>query len=672
MDDPLDLGDVVVPQLTVGSVCAPQRWTCDVQTHMVPLSVPSRENLDGPARDELDVCVNVARFEALHRNADTIYITEVFVPHGSGSTTPGDNCSAQRQQSALMAVLPRRADCPMVVALVAELTRHPAEESLAPSVAALLCPTHRIFVQVVVDAPRSSPDIIAKRILDDTVSRYYAPICRDGWATGPSSYFFREAMLSEKTGAVVHLRRTLLDGPSPAAVRWHLHHGESHSACQTLRQLLWHDLQLTHEDLFAIPSGGAAGSVLQMAAVGLAGVPLTPETFSLFNYRSVERTFEDHIADALAEGRKPTTCAGGYVLTSLPSPTRFILSEAFLQSVEGDAAAAELEAGQTAGDGTVVPQRLSHYALTPKSDCGCDEADPHPPWMYILELHAPYAHRSTALVLAAAYPAPPHGADLQAYASAAVQHMRRHLVVEYPRIGAWSTLGQAAAGYLLRQGRLILRLPAGDLRYSAVVYPTAGAAFSHLGSLTVSASPRGLTGEGVVSASLPHSLDSSQDRIPTASPALRVVPAAPSSFDSLNGVWSLLSDGRDPHDYLSYIISEYQYDLQVKNLSNVGQRTTAEAESEVLQVRQCVRQGVGTARTRVKAQLTPLFEESSCSAWLDVGRSQRHYIWVRSSGVGRLLVCQVILEGGPVAAAAKVEEAEVERWLQGVAVGTIP
>lgn len=401
--------------------------------------------------------------------------------------------------------------------------------------------------------------------------------------------------------------------------------------------------------------------------------------------------------------------AAVWTFQKLRSSGRFAPSEVYMQAV---LAAVEEEATLTLSldappkrSMPAVPTRHTLYTLKAaekKEGCVC---------LVAVQLISPRVQSDAAVVILAAvntsstgFGAGADGGEAEEAEERVVQDVAGRLPmlfpIGYPATRVWTSVLSApstfSGSFLFRQGQLVLQLAAGDVRYHGVrVVPTAGKSFSTLGSLTVSRVRGPATAERPSDEQLSVVSSSSVASSPTSSPGIAAKDPADDAvvaFASLSAVWTLVADGRSAADYVDFIITEGYYDSGVFNLNNVGQRTTAsKGYNETLLVRERGRNATHRLKLLQQRRASPsgggngLDSREVWSAWVDVGSSRRCFLCAQERDVGQLLLIQAQIEAQRVAREVdpspgaarrneveRREEVELEAWVFGVMVGTVP
>jgi hypothetical protein len=304
---------------------------------------------------------------------------------------------------------------------------------------------------------------------------------------------------------------------------------------------------------------------------------------------------------------------------------------------------------------------------------------------YVLQLHAPRVQSRHAVVVCTRAPVtlrgdessyrtqtevqksdkdssvlqPSHD-DGSAVAWAATLSSAYRLASYVPSLWLPCDAGRAAvSGVCARSGRLVVHVPAGDVRYANVrLAPVPAKSFSSLGSIAAWVQGDDLN----VSAAL--------------SPVERVC-----AVTQVGAVWTLVGDGRSAASYLEDALTEYMYDTNSKNLNNVGQPSQHPRQPGVMVVRKRQKQKVISAAASGHATAASLVGSYElCSAWVDVGATHRLLLRTRDVGVGEVLVTEASFVGphtaGEKAGAARevascpAEEA-LEKWIEGIAASAV-
>lgn len=166
----MKLTAVDTPLLCIPRLLVPEGWVVDVHTHHVPLSlgrVCRSENDDVGHDVSCRSSYNVVTLQSRDNACDVVYYTELFIRRGEDAKV-----SAETMQTALRGTVTtaHASERPSRQAWVKEVTQKSDEAAEHASIASLLQPTHRTFVQVVWDAPDDSTHGI--RIMNAAVEEY--------------------------------------------------------------------------------------------------------------------------------------------------------------------------------------------------------------------------------------------------------------------------------------------------------------------------------------------------------------------------------------------------------------------------------------------------------------------------------------------------------------------
>ncbi|CAD2222127.1 hypothetical protein AGDE_14417 [Angomonas deanei] len=196
---------------------------------------------------------------------------------------------------------------------------------------------------------------------------------------------------------------------------------------------------------------------------------------------------------------------------------------------------------------------------------------------------------------------------------------------------SWTALASSTtAGYVFRMGQLVLVLPTNDDRYrGATVRPAASQVFNSLGSLSVIAN------------NVEHTFTNKENKL---------------SFSTVSAVFTVLSDGRLPEDFMEDYITEYQYDSGSYPFKWLP--TRVEGSSAVTVIEKHKKDVKYAGSTTVKA---------SC-VWLCGGESCTTYRRALPLSLGQLLIVELTYAG----CASEEERHFLESWVEGIVVSALP
>lgn len=687
----MNLVTVPVEGFSTQRLAIPPHWTVDVHQHYVPLSSlkenrPGSESgtatvapktavttLSGP---ESFITFNTARVDRLvtdqndHQGSAVIYLTEAFVPRdidGERATVEGiqglvKSMPACSPSSGWPEEVSDSADSGSRTSVqeVVQEQRRRGGVARAParSIAGKLCRTHRIFLIMTLqwkcvpgkavsaggddgdaaedeDGP-SSPaeqlESLANYIFQRTLHMYedrfedlegfsstYTGVspsaddtplkCAPFTLAGPN--IGEVAIAAPRAHAVLTLSagndefgdggtsNSTFSSCSPFSLHWN-----SEPSSTAFASMLTEMLGLEDAAFFTLGHGRPQPLSAAVATFSLA----TSLSYSVFNYLSVDKAFEEHVR----RGAK-----GLEVERIVQASPRFVPNAAFLLRVE-QALTAEEGPAVVARSNTPtvsIPERRSYFLLHERG------GKEH----YLLCLFAPRVQSDRCVVLSAAI----QSQDLFTTSEEQlVQWVESTFHLQTPHSCMWGDLATTApfskAAAVACQGKLVVQIPSDGLYMNTQVLPTASQCFTSLGALTV------------------------------VSPATGCLAPATATF-------TLRSEGRGASDYLDYVISEYQYNLGVKNVNNVAARSEAARQPGTFVVR-------GRTKTRLDKR------RESCQAFLDVGSGSHYYVCAQEcDGVGQLLVIECNTSTGDVGAADAWPGGEAEttllKWISGIRVG---
>ncbi|CCW64547.1 unnamed protein product [Phytomonas sp. EM1] len=215
----MELQEVAVPYLSIGSLLAPVSWTMDMQSSHVPFSVPMRSHTGSSFRYSSCWSSNTVRFERFDGSGNTLYITEVFAFHRDttgisyecnlkGELGELDSKRTHRPQyeestctQNLQALLPRRSSgTPLKIWAVkvtegdmSGIPESQAKATFSPrfisKVAWLRSQNYEVFLHISLDAfdrlPESTTCAI-ERIFQDAICKYRKPHIKVPYALLPA------------------------------------------------------------------------------------------------------------------------------------------------------------------------------------------------------------------------------------------------------------------------------------------------------------------------------------------------------------------------------------------------------------------------------------------------------------------------------------------------------